>query len=59
MLQDASVRQVGSVRRPSMWRSDVQADLPGLPPEVQVFALVVVPTMWEQQDAVAATSAAT
>lgn len=53
-LLDASGRQVGSVRRPSTWRTDVEADLPGLPPEVAVFVLVVVLTMWDQQDSAAA-----
>ncbi|BFU46380.1 hypothetical protein KRMM14A1004_46170 [Krasilnikovia sp. MM14-A1004] len=36
---------VGSVRRTSMWRSDVTADLPGLPPPVAVFVVGVVITM--------------
>lgn len=47
-------RQVGSITRSSMWRSDAVADLPGLPVPVQVFVLAVVLTMWSQQAATAA-----
>lgn len=47
-------RPVGSVRRSSWWRSDVHADLPGLPRPVQIFVLVVVLMKWEQQDSAAA-----
>lgn len=47
---------VGSVRRTSAWRSDAEADLPGLPLPVQLFVLVVVLTMWEAQDSAAAAS---
>lgn len=46
-------QRVGSVRRNSAWRSDVTADLPGLPLPVQLFVLGVVITMW---DVAAATS---
>ncbi|GGK39141.1 hypothetical protein GCM10010124_34960 [Pilimelia terevasa] len=42
---------VGTVRRVSMWRGDVAADLPGLPPAVRMFVLGVVITMWEAQAA--------
>jgi hypothetical protein len=45
---------VGSVRRTSTWRSDVSADLPGLPLPVQIFVVGVVITMWEAQSTVAA-----
>jgi hypothetical protein len=38
--------RVGSVRRPSLWRTDVVADLPGLPLPVQIFALAVILTGW-------------
>jgi hypothetical protein len=47
-LRAGGVR-VGSVNRTSVWRSDVVADLPGLPLPVQVFVLGVVITMWEAQ----------
>lgn len=50
----ADGRKVGSVRRPSVWRSDAEADLPGLSLPVQVFVLVVVLTMWDAQAASAA-----
>ncbi|MGB9376928.1 MAG: hypothetical protein WCB04_05370 [Mycobacteriales bacterium] len=49
--------QVGSITRPSMWRSDTQAELPGLPLPVQVFILVVVLSMWDSSDAAGAASA--
>ena len=42
--------RVGSVKRTSIWRSDVVADLPGLPLPVQIFALAVVLTMWDQSN---------
>jgi hypothetical protein len=38
---------VGSVKRKSIWRGDAVADLPGLPPSVEVFVLAVVLTKWE------------
>ncbi|MEV8510711.1 hypothetical protein [Dactylosporangium sp. NPDC051484] len=46
-------RRVGSVRRTSVWRGDVAADLPGLPLPVQIFVLGVVITMWDAQAAAA------
>ncbi|MDG4786908.1 hypothetical protein O7626_13365 [Micromonospora sp. WMMD1102] len=49
----AAGRRVGSVRRTSLWRGDVAADLPGLPLAVQVFVLGVVITMWHEQAAAA------
>jgi hypothetical protein len=36
-----------------MWRGDAVADLPGLPPPVQVFVLAVVLSMWDAQAAAA------
>lgn len=51
-------RRVGSVRRPSVWRGDTVADLPGLPLPVQIFVLAVVLTMWDWSDASAAGAAA-
>lgn len=53
----ADGRPVGSVRRPSAWRSDAVADLPDLPLPVQVFVLIVVLTMWDARAAAAAASA--
>ena len=49
-------RQVGWVRRPSMWRRDAVADLPGLPLPVQVFVLIVVLAMWQAQEHAAASA---
>jgi hypothetical protein len=40
---------IGSIRRVNRWRGGAVADLPGLPLPVQVFALLVVLTMWERQ----------
>lgn len=54
LLQDGVV--VGGVRRVAAARSDVEADLPTLPLAVQLFVLVVVLTMWEAEDVVAAAS---
>jgi hypothetical protein len=44
----------GLVKRTSVWRGDIAADLPGLPLPVQVFALGVVITMWDAQAAAGA-----
>jgi hypothetical protein len=49
-------RRVGSVKRPSLWRGDVTADLPGLPLPVQIFVIGVVITVWNQQAAAASAS---
>jgi hypothetical protein len=49
-------RRVGSVKRNSIWRGDAVADLPGLPPPVEVFVLAVVLTMWDMAAATAATA---
>ena len=38
---------MGTIRRTSMWRGDAVADLPGLPPLVALFAVVVVLTTWD------------
>lgn len=40
-------RRVGTVKRTSMWRRDAVADLPGLPPSVEVFVLAVVLSTWD------------
>jgi hypothetical protein len=37
----------GYVRRPSIWRSTVEADLPSLPLPVQVFVVGVALTTWD------------
>jgi hypothetical protein len=47
----ADGRRVGSVKRVSIWRGDVAADLPGLHLPVQIFVLGVVITMWNAQAA--------
>ena len=47
-------QRAGSIRRLSMWRNDAVADLPGLPPAVQVFVLCVLLTTWDASDATAA-----
>ncbi|MDP9793389.1 hypothetical protein J2S43_001901 [Catenuloplanes nepalensis] len=43
----------GSIRRTGFWRTGVVADLPGLPPPVQVFVLGVVISMWNAEQAAA------
>jgi hypothetical protein len=50
--------RVGSVRRPSLWRNDVVADLPGLPLPVQIFALAVILTGWDRSNASASAEGA-
>lgn len=47
---------VGSVRKTSVWGSDVAVELPGLPRAVQLFVFGVVVSMWEAQAAAAAAS---
>jgi hypothetical protein len=49
-------REVGSIRKRSMWRNDAVADLPGLDPALQIFVVAVVVTHWEQSSAAAAAS---
>jgi hypothetical protein len=49
-------QRVGSVRRPSMWRTDAIADLPTLPLATQIFVLCVVLTMWDNAATAAAAS---
>ena len=36
-----------------MWRSDVEAELPGLPVPAQIFTVAVVLTRWDRDDAAA------
>ncbi|WP_327003620.1 hypothetical protein OHA72_52595 [Dactylosporangium sp. NBC_01737] len=45
----ADGRKVGSVRKTSVWGSDIAVDLPGVPLPVQVFVLGVLVTMWQAQ----------
>lgn len=56
LLRDG--RPVGYIKRPSIWRSDAVADLPGLPVPVQIFALSVTLAKWDTASTVAATSGA-
>ena len=39
---------VGRVRRVSAWRGEAEADLPGLPVPVQVFVLVSLLGVWDE-----------
>lgn len=48
-------REVGFVKRTSIWTSDAMADLPGLPVPVQIFVLAVVLTKWDAEAAAGAT----
>lgn len=50
--------RVGSIRKTSFWRGDVDVELPGLAPALQVFVLGVVISMWEAQAAAAAGASA-
>jgi hypothetical protein len=54
----AQGRAVGFVKRPSLWRRDVVADMPGLPLPVQTFVLIVALTKWDSANASAAGGAA-
>jgi hypothetical protein len=49
-------RAVGVIKRTSSWSSDAIADLPDLDPAVQVFALAIVLTMWDNAAAAAAST---
>jgi hypothetical protein len=40
--------EAGSVRRNSAWFGDAEADLPGLPLPVQVFVLVSLLSVWDE-----------
>ncbi|GAB7039344.1 MULTISPECIES: LURP-one-related/scramblase family protein [Catenuloplanes] len=55
-LHDDTGRR-GSIRRTGFWRTGVVADLPGLPPPVQVFVLGVVISMWNAEQTAAAAGA--
>jgi hypothetical protein len=46
-LLDGGGQRVGSIRRVRPFRPDAEADLPGVPLLVQVFALIVVLETWE------------
>jgi hypothetical protein len=45
--------RVGAVRKTSVWRGDVELELPTLPRPLQLFVLGVVISMWEAQAAAA------
>ena len=49
-------RPVGSIRRLGTWRSDVVAELPGVPVPLQVFAVGVLLAVWRSRAAGAAAS---
>jgi hypothetical protein len=49
-----SGQTVGTVRRTSNWSGDAEADLPGLPLPLQVFAFTTILTGWDQTAAAAA-----
>lgn len=40
--------KTGWIKRTSMWRYHLAAELPGLPPLTQAFAIIVVAHKWEQ-----------
>ena len=46
--------RVGAVRKPSVWRGDVEVELPTLPPALQLFVLGVVISKWDAETAAAA-----
>lgn len=45
-------RRVGSLRRRNAWRGDAVADLPGVPLDVEAFALAVLLLQWDAGAAV-------
>jgi hypothetical protein len=47
LIRDDAV--AGSVRRISTWRGEAEADLPGLPLPVQVFVLVSLLAVWDEE----------
>jgi len=49
--------RVGSVRKTSFWRGDVDVELPGMTPALQLFILGVVISKWDAESAAAASSA--
>jgi hypothetical protein len=44
---------VGSIRRTSPWRGDIEADLPGMPLPIQIFVVGVQIARWQAQQAAA------
>lgn len=52
-LVNAGRQQIGLIRRVGFWGQRAEADLPGLPLPVAVFALIVVLMLWERNDAAA------
>lgn len=49
-------RTAGTIRRSSWWRGGAEATLPGLSLPAQLFVVAVVLSVWEQQNAAAASS---
>jgi hypothetical protein len=47
LIQDGTT--AGSVRRIGTWRGEAEADLPGLPLAVQVFVLVSLLAVWDEE----------
>lgn len=49
-------RTAGTIRKSSWWRGGAEATLPGLSLPAQLFVVAVVLSVWEQQNAAAASS---
>jgi hypothetical protein len=45
---------IGVIRRKSAWKGGAQAELPGLPLDLQVFVVAIMVSMWEAQAAAGA-----
>ena len=58
-LVDDTGEVVGSIRRAGLWNLTAEADLPGLPDPVAVFAVLVVVLTWEASASGAASTAGT
>jgi hypothetical protein len=50
-------QRIGLIRRVGFWGQRAQADLPGLPQPIAVFALVLALLLWERDDGAAAAAA--
>lgn len=53
-LVNAGQQRIGLIRRAGFWGQRAEADLPGLPLPVAVFALILVLMLWERNDSAAA-----
>jgi hypothetical protein len=42
-------RTLGRIRRTGIWRGDAEADLPGVPRTVELFAIALVLSRWESE----------